>query len=111
MRQRVDPRDGEAEIGIEFVSNAERVGLEPEAEQSAVTIEGTLWLLDGKTRELACGHRHFAKPLGIQAYESHDPAGRPVGLHRLHAHRLVEKRTGKDLSFADRRFAAQRTLL
>ena len=35
VRQRIDARDREAEVGIELVGDAERVGLEAEAEEGA----------------------------------------------------------------------------
>ena len=37
--QGVDMRDRETEVGIVFVSDAERVGLKPESEHVAVPIE------------------------------------------------------------------------
>ena len=39
MRQRIDARDREAEIGVELVGDAEGVGLKAKAEQSAVAVE------------------------------------------------------------------------
>ena len=42
MRQRIDARDREAEVGIELVGDAERVGLEAEPQQAAVAVEGVL---------------------------------------------------------------------
>ncbi len=40
MRQRIDPRDREPEIGVEFVRYAQSIGLKAETEQAAVAIEG-----------------------------------------------------------------------
>ena len=40
MRQRIDARDREPEVGVELVGDAERVGLQAEAEQAPVAVEG-----------------------------------------------------------------------
>ena len=40
VRQRVHPRDGEAEVRVELVSDAERMGLQSEAQQAAVALVG-----------------------------------------------------------------------
>ncbi len=42
VRQRIDARDREAEVGIELVGDAERVGLEAEPEQASVAVERVL---------------------------------------------------------------------
>ena len=42
MRQRIDARDREPEVGIELVGDAERVGLEAEPQQASVAVEGVL---------------------------------------------------------------------
>ena len=42
VRQRIDAGDRQAEVGIELVGDAEGVGLEAEAEQSAVAVERVL---------------------------------------------------------------------
>ena len=39
VRQRIDARDRQTEVGIELVGDAERVRLEAEAQQNAVTVE------------------------------------------------------------------------
>ncbi len=39
VRQRIDARDGESEVGIELVGDAEGVGLKSQAEQEAAAVE------------------------------------------------------------------------
>jgi len=42
VRQRIDPGDGEAEVGVVFVSEAQTHGLDAEPEASGIAVEGFL---------------------------------------------------------------------
>ena len=70
--QGIDAGDGQPEAGVELVGDAEGVGLEPEAQEPAVAVEGRGGVGDGQAGEVAGGERDLAEPLGPAG-----PRGRP----------------------------------
>ena len=90
MRQRVNARDREPEVGIELVSDAQGVGLQAEAQKAPVAVVGVPRVEDCEAREIVCSERHLAEAFGLRTDQSDRPAYRAVGLHGLHPHGLVE---------------------
>ena len=108
MRQRIDARDREPEVGIELVGDAERVGLEAKPQQASVAVERVLRVENREAIEIGRCQRDLAEPLGLRPHQADHPARRAVGLHGLDPHRLVEERAGEDLARADGRQASHR---
>jgi hypothetical protein len=63
VRQRVDARDRQAEVGIELVGDAERVGLEAEPQEPPVPVVRVPRVEDRESLDLGRGKRHPAKAL------------------------------------------------
>lgn len=107
MGQGVDPRDREAEERIELVGDAERVGLEAQAQQAAVAGVGQRGLVDRDGDEVAGLQGHAAELLGALADEAEDPCLGTERSHRFDAHRLRELRPAQDLVGAQGRQVVQ----
>ena len=63
VRQRVDARDGEAEVGVELVGDPQRVRLQPQPEQSSVSIVGQCRIGDGQVCDVVRCQRDSAESL------------------------------------------------
>src|SRR5207249_3088908 len=96
--KRVNAGNGQAEVRIEFVSNAESVSLETQAQERSVPIERLGGLKDVERGHLLPGDCDPAESLGLQADKAEHPSVVAIGLHGLDSHRLVEKRAGDDLA-------------
>ena len=59
MRQRIDTRDREAEVGVELVGDPQRIGLEAEAQEASVAVEGVPGVQNREMRELVRRARSF----------------------------------------------------
>ena len=101
MRQRVDARDRETEIGIELVGDPESIGLKAEPKQPTIAGEGVPRVENREALQILGGYRHLAEALGVCSDQAHDPTCRAVRLHGFHPHRLVEKRADEDLTNAN----------
>ena len=106
VRERVYPGDGKTEVRVEFVGDAERVGLKAEAQESAVPVVGGAGAGNLKGREVVCGESHLAEELRLRADQTRDPRAGAVGTHRLDPHRFAEQGAGQDLSAANGRLCA-----
>ncbi len=102
VRQRVDPRDREAEVRIEFVGDAEGVGLEPEEKKSAIPPVGARRILDPERRQVSRAQSDSAKLLRGETNEADDPPINVVPSDRLDTHRLAEDRALQNLALAQR---------
>ena len=65
VRQRVHARDGKPETGIELVGDAERIGLETEAQKPPVAVVGKSGVGDGQTRDVIRSQRNPAELLRL----------------------------------------------
>jgi len=61
VKQGIDPRDRQAEVGVEFVGDAQRVGLQPEPDQVAIAGIGVGGLLTAEGCNLFLGERNAAE--------------------------------------------------
>ena len=99
--QRIHSRDGQSEVWVELVGDAEGVGLEPEPQEPSVAIIGQSGVGDGQFSDVGRGQRSAPKPLRPLPDEACLDGIRTVRADRLHSHRLVEQRTSQQLSFMD----------
>ena len=67
VRQRIDAGDGEREVRVVFVGQAEAMGLDAEAEQAGVAVEGLLIGRDGELGELLGREDRVVGQPGVQA--------------------------------------------
>jgi len=98
VRERVDAGNRQAEVRIELVGDPERVGLEAQPQQAAISVEGVPDLKGVQACQILGRERHLSETLGACADQSNRPRARPVGLDGFHAHRLVEEGTRHDLA-------------
>ncbi len=111
MRQRVYTEDGEAEVVVELVGDAEGIGLQAKAKEAAVAIVGAPCIQDSEILEVSSCQCDPAEPLQLRADEaSHSrvwavpclSCGRRQGAHGLHRIRLiVEQGIGEHLAFVE----------
>ena len=67
VRQRVDAGDGEREVGVVLVGQAEPLGLDAEAEAARVAVEGLLVGGDGQVGELLGRQDRVVRQAGLQS--------------------------------------------
>jgi hypothetical protein len=89
MRQRVDPGDREAEVGVELVGDPQGVSLQAESEEVAVAVERGDGLLDLEGRQIVIRQSDAAKPLGTNADQPDTPAVRVTSASRSTTRRLT----------------------
>jgi len=101
VRQGVHPGDRQPEVGIEFIGDSQGIGLQPEAEEVAIALVGVADRMDTEGLEVLEGEGNPSEPLGPDADQADRPEPRSISRDRLHPHRLVKLRSGKDLPFLD----------
>ena len=99
--ERIDLGDGETEIGIELVGDAQGVGLEAESQEAAVAVEGGSGVGDRELSEVVGGEGDLAELLGLLAHQANRPEAGAFGTDRDDAHGLVEQRAREDLAVSD----------
>ena len=104
VRQRVDARDRQPEIRIEFPRESERVGLKSQSEQLSVAVVSETTVKNCQSGQFSGSERDPPESLRLRTDQTERPVAQPRLRGCLHAHRLVEKRAGQDLAFGrDRR--------
>jgi hypothetical protein len=98
VRERVNARDRETEAGIEFVRDAERIGLEAQAQERAVAGEGVGESPDMQLAKVLSAECDATELLGLETDEADRPAIRPGRPDRLEPHGLVEERAVNNLA-------------
>ena len=99
--QGIHARDGEPEVGVELVGDAEGIGLEAEAQEPSVAVEGRSGVGDGQAGEVVGGERDLTEPLGLLAHEADHAESGTVRADGHHPHGLAEQGAGEHLAFAD----------
>lgn len=108
VRQRVHPRDGQAEVRVELVTDAQRIGLDRGPQEPPVTPVGESRFGDCQVRDVLSGQPDPAELLRLSANQTGHPDAGTAQVDGLHLHRLAEERPGEDLPLADRRVRGQR---
>ena len=103
MRQRVHAGDGEAEVRVELVGDAERVGLQRKTQPPPVALVGARGVGDGEAGHVLGGERNAQEALRAHADQAHIPTAGAVLAHGLYAHGLGELRAGERLALRDGR--------
>ncbi len=99
--KRVHAGNGQSEVRIELVGDAERVGLDSETKQLPVAAVVERRVQDGELLDVRRVQRYSTEPFAVHAYQTGDPGSRTIGAHGFHPHRLAEERAGDNLSLAD----------
>ncbi len=97
VRQRVYAGDGQSEVGVELIGDAERVRLDADAEDLPVAVVSELGLLDLELGEVGSGEGDPSEFFGADAAETDHPCAGAALANRLHPHRLAEERAADDL--------------
>ena len=108
MRQRVHARDGQPEVGVELVGDAESVGLEAEPQEPPIAVVGEGGIGDGQIRDVGWGQRNPPELFRPLPDEPRLHGIRTIGADGLHPHRLAEQRPAQHLSLSDRAVSIQR---
>ena len=99
MWQRIDAGDRQPEVGIELPGDPERVRLQPQPQQRAVSVVPEAALKDRQSGQLGGAEGDLPESLRAGADQTERPTSVPRLGDGLHAHRLVEERAGQDLAF------------
>src|SRR5262249_40635865 len=84
--QWIDAGDGEPEVRVKLMGNTEHVGLEPQAQEAAVTSVGGQAFLDRQSLDIATGQGNFAETLRLYAYQANLPDSGTMRTHRFYPH-------------------------
>ena len=109
VRQRIDTGDRQSEVGIELPSNPERVRLQSQPQQPAVSVVPETAVKNCQSGQLRRAERDPPESFRPRADQTERPTVRPRLRHGFHAHRLVEERAGQDPAFSGGRRGVHRS--
>ena len=104
--QRIHAGDGEAEVGVELVGDAQSVGIQGQLQQVPVAVVGGVGVDGVQAGDVVLGEGDLAELSGVLADQAGDHGPRPALPGGHDPHRLVEHDAGQDLPFCDFRDAA-----